>query len=35
MARREWQVALVWLNKIIDVYPDRASARMHVVASVI
>ena len=26
MARREWQVALVWLNKIIDVYPDRASA---------
>ncbi|MBL21517.1 MAG: hypothetical protein CMJ37_01545 [Phycisphaerae bacterium] len=26
MARREWKVALVWLNKIIDVHPDRASA---------
>ena len=26
MARREWGVALVWLNKILEVYPDRASA---------
>ena len=26
MARREWGVALVWLNKILEVYPNRASA---------
>ena len=26
MNRREWEVALVWLNKIIDVHPNRASA---------
>ena len=26
MNRREWQVAVVWLNKVLEVYPDRASA---------
>ena len=26
MSRREWRIALVWLNKILAVYPDRASA---------
>lgn len=26
MNRREWQAAVVWLNKVLEVYPDRASA---------